>query len=117
MNCDQTDSVLQCYFDNELDALGAARFERHLENCPACVDQLAALKALRSSINLGQLYERTPPALRKTVIASVRSQSIGFGVPARAFWPGLALAASMILLSYVGWHALSFSRAENSERR
>ena len=34
MSCDRAGTVLHGYFDNELDAIGAAEFERHLEQCP-----------------------------------------------------------------------------------
>jgi anti-sigma factor RsiW len=115
MNCEQTDSVLHCYFDNELDALGAAHFERHLEHCSECLGQLAALKALRSKIDLAQLYQRTPGPLRKKVIASVRSPSPVFGLPPRRLWGSLAAAASLLLVSYVSWHAVSLLRVDNYE--
>ena len=65
MSCDRADTVLHAYFDNELDALGAAEFERHLAECSECANGLAELKSLRSSLNEAQLFEKTPAALRK----------------------------------------------------
>ena len=42
MSCDRSDTVLHGYFDNELDALSAADFERHLEQCYDCSVALGA---------------------------------------------------------------------------
>ena len=94
---------------------GPPNSRRHLEKCSECVAALEALESLRSTINVAQLYEKAPAALRKKVITSIRSQNTGFSIPARASWRGLALAAAIILFCYVGWNALSLRRAENSE--
>jgi anti-sigma factor RsiW len=115
MNCDQTDSVLHCYFDNELDALGATAFERHLEHCSQCIEQLAALKALRSRIDRVQLYCRTPTPLRKKLVADLHSPKPAFVVPPRTFWASVALAASLLFVTYVGWRAVSVLGFDNSE--
>jgi anti-sigma factor RsiW len=115
MNCDQTDSVLHCYFDNELDALSATAFERHLEHCSQCEEQLAALKKLRSRIGGAQLYRTTPTALRKKLVADLRSPGPLFVMPPQIFWASLALAASLLLVTYAGWRALSVRGLGNSE--
>ena len=65
MICNRAGSVVHGYFDSELDAVGAAEFERHLENCSDCVFVLEDLESLRSSMDLAQLYERAPTLLRK----------------------------------------------------
>jgi anti-sigma factor RsiW len=43
MSCDRAATVLHGYFDSELDALGAAEFERHLEQCSDCINALQGL--------------------------------------------------------------------------
>jgi anti-sigma factor RsiW len=103
MSCARADTVLHGYFDNELDALGAAEFERHLERCSECVDALEALKCLRSSVNLAQLYEKMPASFRKKVLADLGSASPVFIVPARMPWRWLAIAAAFLLFAYAGW--------------
>ena len=75
MSCDRADAVLHGYFDNELDALGAAEFERHLEQCSGCADALKALNSLRSSMNRSNLYKKAPDSLLPQVLVGLRSAS------------------------------------------
>ena len=42
MSCERTETVLHAYFDQELDPVGAAEFERHLGHCPECMESLTA---------------------------------------------------------------------------
>jgi len=115
MSCDSAGTVLHGYFDNELGALGTARFERHLDRCSECADALEALKSLRSSINLAQLYEKTPASLRKKVLADLSSTSPVAIVPARTPWRWLAVAASFLLIAYAGWQFVSVHRGDSDE--
>lgn len=115
MSCDRADTVLHGYFDNELDVLGAAEFERHLEHCSECVDALESLESLRSYMNLAQLYEKTPASLRKKVLADLRSASAVFNFPARLPWRWLAIAAAFLLFAYTGWQVVSLHRGDNYE--
>jgi anti-sigma factor RsiW len=71
VSCDRSETVLHGYFDNELDALSAADFERHLEQCYDCSVALESLKSLRSSLNDSQLYAKTPSAVREKMLAQM----------------------------------------------
>jgi anti-sigma factor RsiW len=112
MSSDCGDANLQCYFDNELDALGAMEFERHLEQCSQCVVRLETLKYLRSVINGADLYRRTPPPLREKVLRSLGFRRYLSFIPARTFWRA-ATAAALLLVAYTGWHAFSFKRPDD----
>jgi len=114
MSCDRADTVLHAYFDNELDALGAAEFERHIEHCAECAGALAALKDLRTSMNSAQLYEKAPASLRKRLLADVAPARPIEIAPARATWRWLAIAASVLLCISVGWQIVSVQRGEES---
>jgi anti-sigma factor RsiW len=114
MSCERSGAVLNGYFDNELDAIGAAEFERHLEQCSECVTALEALESLRSSINRAQLYETASPSLRKKVLASLNPAKPAPGVLARTRWPWLAVAASL-LLALTGWQVTSFHPGGNPD--
>jgi anti-sigma factor RsiW len=46
VRCDFVDSLLDAYFDCELSATSAAQFERHLEHCAGCADELVELDIL-----------------------------------------------------------------------
>ena len=115
MRCDRAATILHGYFDNELDALGAAEFEHHLEQCSECADGLAALKSLRSSMNRAQLYEKTPAALRKKVLADLHVARPVVIAPARTQWRWLAVAAALLLFAYAGWRVVSVFRGDNHE--
>jgi len=40
MACDQARTIIHGYLDGELDAARAAEFEKHLEQCSDCVNEL-----------------------------------------------------------------------------
>jgi len=115
MSCDRADTVLHAYFDNELDALGAAEFERHLAECSECANGLAELKSLRSSLNEAQLFEKTPAALRKKVFADLHATKPVVVMPSRTPWRWLAIAAALLLFAYTGWRVIPALRGDNHE--
>jgi anti-sigma factor RsiW len=115
MSCDRADTVLHGYFDNELDAAGAAEFERHLGQCCECADALESLKSLRSSMNRAQLYEKTPVSFRKKVLAELSPTRPVSVFSARTPWRWLALAAALLLFAYAGWQFVSVRRGDNQE--
>jgi anti-sigma factor RsiW len=112
MSCERTEKMLHGYFDHELDALSAAEFERHLEQCFECSEGLQALKSLRSSIGVAQLYEKTPSAFRKKVLAQVSPARPVTIEPARRNWQWLAVAATLVLLAYGTWRIVSVGRVD-----
>ena len=115
MSCERAEAVLHGYFDNELDALSAAEFERHLETCPECAEALGALKNLRSSLNSTQLYEKTPSALRKKLLADLGAAKPGAVMRSRKPWRWLAIAAALILCAYTGWRVASIRHGNDYE--
>jgi anti-sigma factor RsiW len=119
MSCERTETTIHGYFDNELDALGAAEFERHLEECPECAAALNSLKSLRLSMSRSELYEKTPPLLRRKVLNDTQSASPVSSTPtissARTPWSWLAVAAALILFAYAGWRVASVYRGVNKD--
>ena len=67
MTCDLTQTTLHGYCDGELDAVRAAEFERHLEDCRECRTSLEETQALRSRLRQSDLYERTSLQLRQKI--------------------------------------------------
>ena len=110
MICDRAGAVVHGYFDNELDAAGAAEFERHLEQCSDCVYALEDMEALRSSMGLAQLYEPAPASLRKKIAASLGSDRPVATVPSRPVWGWLAVAAAILVIAYASWRVTSLGR-------
>jgi anti-sigma factor RsiW len=112
VSCNRAGTVLHGYFDNELDALDASEFERHLEQCSDCVNALEAQQSLRSSMNLTQLYEKAPAPFRKRVLASLGSRrSVAASFPSRAVWSWLAAAAAILVTVYLGAQLITSQRA------
>lgn len=115
MSCERGDSVLHAYFDNELDALGAAEFERHLEHCAECAEARENLKSLRSSLNAGRLYQKAPASLRQKLLVDLHSTKPIHVVPARKPWRWLAIAAAILLVAITGWQVISSRRGGDQE--
>ena len=107
MTCDLSQTRLHAYFDGELDAMGAAEFERHLESCPDCETRLAAEEKLRSALAGAQLYARAPENLRKNLLISLPKAAVPPPLKdpkpsAAESWRWLAIAASVILALLLG---------------
>jgi anti-sigma factor RsiW len=117
MACERADTLVHGYFDNELDALRAAEFENHLEECSECVAALDALQSLRSTINVAQPYEKMPAAFRKKILADLHVKSPTVIAPSRATtnWGWLAMAAAFLLLIYGGWRVASVNHGDSRE--
>jgi mycothiol system anti-sigma-R factor len=116
VNCNRSSTILHGYLDNELDVLSAADFERHLEQCPKCVSALETLESIRSSLNVAQLYEKAPAELRKKILARIDSPRSVTVFPKRtAVWQWLAVAAALILVTYIGLRVVSPHRADTDK--
>ena len=107
MTCELSQTRLHAYFDGELDAMGAAEFERHLESCPDCDTRLAAEEKLRSALVGAQLYARAPETLRRKLQISLPKAAIppplkDMRSPVEKSWRWLAIAASVILAVLLG---------------
>jgi anti-sigma factor RsiW len=115
MSCNRSTTILHGYFDNELDVLGAADFERHLEQCSNCVSALETLESMRSSLNVAQLYEKAPAELRKKILARIGSPRSATVFPNRNVWQWLAVAAALVMVTYTALRVVSPHRADNYE--
>jgi anti-sigma factor RsiW len=115
MSCDQTGTVLHGYFDNELDAVDATAFERHLEWCSECIYEVDALESLRSFLNGELLYERAPASFRKRVLAGLSSPSPVSTPPTSTQWRWLAIATAILMFVYAGWRVVTVQLGDNYE--
>jgi anti-sigma factor RsiW len=117
MACERADTVVHGYFDNELDALRAAEFETHLEQCSECEAALDALESLRSTITVAQPYEKMSASFRKKILADLNVKGVTVMTPSRATtnWRWLAMAAAFLLLIYGGWRVASVSRGDSRD--
>ncbi len=119
MACEQSHTVIHAYFDGELDAVRAAEFERHLENCAECVTALETQESLSSAMQRAQLSDKAPATLRQKVLAEIHSASTTRPPQPvvirhrRVPWQWLAAAAAILLLVYAGWRTIPAFGAEN----
>ena len=100
MPCNYVNDRLHGYLDNELDAAGAADFERHLQTCARCSRALETERAWREELSTAQLYERAPARLRdalRQVGKMERSPSAE-----TVNWKWLAIAAAFLLVATSG---------------
>lgn len=110
MQCAESLRV-QAYFDGQVDALGAADIERHLEHCAECRALMQDLEQVRSLLRREPAYARTPPALRSQILRALDEetprprQRAASSWRGRSFWMGAiggaggaAIAATMAFL-------------------
>lgn len=107
MNCELAHTIVHGYFDGELDAVRAAEFERHLEDCSACQTSLQAVASLHTRLQQAQLYEPASPALRKRLAqqfsanAGTKRSPLGFSWWLVAGSGALAVAASLFFVLFL----------------
>ena len=113
MPCEHSQLELHGYLDGELDALGAANFEKHLATCPDCKRMLAAEESLHNSLQQAALYERAPNSLRNSLLGGPQKSSASKQAPlVSAFrWQWLAAAAVFLLAATIGWREWQRSQA------
>jgi len=63
VSCDLTQTTVHGYYDGELDAVRAAEFERHLQECGKCRTALEETRVLGARLRQSDLYERSSPQL------------------------------------------------------
>jgi anti-sigma factor RsiW len=113
VRCDFSDSLLQSYFDGELDAFRAAEFERHIQRCVDCAEELVAQDLLSGTLQLAQLYEPAPAALRRKILAEYRTVASTTAVSEPLLWHWLAAAAALVLIALIGWRVSPGLRNED----
>lgn len=102
--CRQSSLLLHPYLDDELDAVRAAEFEQHLEQCRECAGQVAAQRSLRAALRSSDLYANASPALARRIRSDIREATEKPSLLANlAFWRWLAAAAAMALVLLVFW--------------
>jgi anti-sigma factor RsiW len=100
---------LDAYFDNEMDALGAADLERHVEQCGECRAYLLDLEQTRAALRRGLTHAHAPPALRAQLARALDRESAAAAPRrnSRPFWAGAlggaCAAAAAAVLAFVIW--------------
>jgi anti-sigma factor RsiW len=103
VNCQETQTLIHGYLDGELDLMKSLEIEQHLQECSACARAHAGFQAVRAAIKDGSFYMRPPAKLLKRIRSSVRKASDAGPAPSLIARRVLAVAASLALISTVGW--------------
>jgi mycothiol system anti-sigma-R factor len=102
MQCEEVRPRLDAYLDGELAETERALLRSHLESCPDCGPEIAALERLRDGIRHAAPDYRAPPELRSRIRFALRRERAG-SEPMAWRTPGwLAYAASLLLAVAVG---------------
>ena len=137
MNCDEATNLMDGYLDGELDPITSQAIEQHLRDCRNCEQAYKAHTALTHAIGRGAPYYKAPTGLRERIQSSLREEiaeqptrtvspdarpqsatkqpeprSIVFG----ASWKWLALAASIVFASIIGWNLLPGFQRRDAEQ-
>jgi anti-sigma factor RsiW len=99
MNCEQILTLLDAYFDNELDLAKTVVIEEHLRTCASCRSQYELRVALRSRLTDPDLRYAAPndfaDQIRKRLALSSRPTRKILSFPAVAWIPAAVAAAAV----------------------
>ena len=105
MKCEFADSLLQGYFDGELNDRRAAEFERHLAHCDRCATELVDLDWLSGRLQLTPIYESAPASLLRTINTHLHPIARTRTASQPLFWQWLAAAVALLFFAIVLWKA------------
>ncbi len=104
MNCQETQNLIHAYLDGELDLVTSLKIEEHLQGCRACSQVYKNQQALRTAMNTGSLYFRSPAPLRKRIQSAVRqADRPASRMPRMVPWRWLGVAVSLAVIVFVAW--------------
>jgi anti-sigma factor RsiW len=67
VNCDDARLLMHGHLDGELDLAADLEVQRHLEECPRCASEYAAMRAMRSRLKDEAFRFEAPPALKEKI--------------------------------------------------
>ena len=123
MSCELTQRNVPGYLDGELNLVRTIEMEAHLKGCPACVQELENLKALRVALQHSSLAYAAPAALRERIQSSLRVSSRAdvqeskFKWPSLNFWQLAGAFALLALISISGWQWTARLRIPSSDQQ
>ncbi len=67
MNCDDARMLMHGHLDGELDLADDLKVQRHIEECPRCASEYAALRAMRTRLKDEAFRFEAPAALKEKI--------------------------------------------------
>jgi anti-sigma factor RsiW len=71
VNCDDTRVLMHGHVDRELDLAADLEVQRHIEGCPRCASEYAALRAMRTRLKDEEFRFEAPAELREKIRRAV----------------------------------------------
>ena len=84
MNCDDARVLMHGLLDGELDLAAGLEVERHIEECPRCAREYAALRAMRTRLKGEEFRFESPAALMEKIRRAIPASSPSRSSPPRA---------------------------------
>ena len=113
MKCDFADSLVQGYFDGELNDRRVAEFEGHLGHCEQCATELVDLDWLSGTLQLTQIYEPAPASLRRKISSHLHPIAPTRAASQPLLWQWLAAAAALLFIVFVLWRVSPELRSDD----
>ncbi|HZC47172.1 MAG TPA: anti-sigma factor [Candidatus Acidoferrum sp.] len=82
MNCDDARLLMHGHLDGELDLADDLEVQRHIEECPRCASEYAAMRAMRSRLKDEAFRFEAPAALKEKIRRAIPVQSSPSRAPA-----------------------------------
>ncbi|HET7577704.1 MAG TPA: anti-sigma factor [Bacillales bacterium] len=106
---DHVSGLLSAYLDQELDDKEKERVEQHLENCPACHEELESLAALKKQIAFAYETVEAPDGLEMAVMDKIEERRHTVQTAAAVRKWGMAVMAVFLVAILVNEAAPAFS--------
>jgi len=71
MNCEVARVLIHGHLDGELDLANDVEVQQHIEQCPQCIREYAALSAMRTLLKDESLQFRAPARMKEKIRAEV----------------------------------------------
>ena len=117
MRCDEVPSRLDAYVDAQLEPDVAADLESHATACRTCAALLDERRALSTAVRQSGGYRPASPALRASIVDSIRTQAEPARPARTPRWAWGSLAASIALLGALAWVLFAQARPLSLDRR
>jgi anti-sigma-K factor RskA len=112
------------YVLGALDPVEAEAFERHLEGCTVCRDEVTALQQVATALPMAAPQHRAPRSLRRRVLAAVQEEA-GAAAPQRVrrqarlgppgrVWRGVVLAGACAAIALAIFAGLDLSTGNHA---
>jgi anti-sigma factor RsiW len=103
VNCQNAQTFIHGYLDDQLALRESLEIEQHIADCPACMQVLVGLRALRARIKQSALHFPSPPGLSIRVRSCLRTANPPQQTRRLRAASLLAVAASIALIATASW--------------